>query len=325
MNKLKSLFLKKRLLKISVLFFFLLLLSAYVRIFALGVPYNPGQTLDPIDCSPGDPNCTVNIDGFDGTQIITRSGLAGVGTAVGGTTTREFLQNYFFPAVASSPSISIVGGNSLEYGYSLPLSLSWTATKGTYNISGITLSANAGGAYTSGTPITPTGNTQSGNATATYVDNTPTTFTINVTPSTGSDVSSSTTVNFYNKKYYGVSTTPSGITDSEIIALANKPFATTRATGSLTSQVNFGATPGDYVYFAWPTSFEGGSPICRSTGPAPTYTPTPNTTTDCFNSGSNPVTSFILEQRSFTNASGYATSYNIYRSKNPVGGSYWIQ
>ena len=107
--------------------------------------------------------------------------------------------------------------------------------------------------------------------------------------------------------------------------LTNKSFASSRATGSLTSQINFGTNPGDYVYFAWPSTFEGGSPICRSTGSAPTYTVTPGTTTDCFNAGSNSVTSFILEQRNFTNAFGYTTLYNIYRSKNPVGGSYWVQ
>jgi len=324
MKKFKLILQKLSLTKILIIFLFVILLATYVRIFAIGTPYNPGQTLNPT-CPPGEINCTVNIEGFDGTQVITRSSLPGVGTAVGGTTTREFLQNYFFPAVAPSPSISIAGGNSLEFGYSTPLSISWTATKGTYNISAISLSANAGGAYSSGTPITATGNTQSGSATGTYLSNTSTTYTLNTTPATGSLVSSGITISFYNRKYYGVSTTATGITDGEIIALANKPFATSRATGSLTSQIDFGSSPGNYVYFAWPASFEGGSPICHSTGPAPTYTVTSGTTTNCFNSGSNPVTSFILEQRSFVNASGYSVLYNIYRSKNPVGGSYWVQ
>ncbi len=329
MKPFNSNFFKKHWIKFSLVFFSLLLLITYVRIFALGSSYLPGETLDP-SCPPGDTNCTVNVraainESFDGNQVITRSGIPGSGTSIGGTTTREFLQNYFFPAVSSSTSISISGGNSLEYGNSSALTINWNAIKGTYPISSIVLSANNGAYYTSGIPVIATGNTQSSSAVATYTANTPTTFTINVTPSTGSISSSSASINFYNRKYYGVSTTSSNITDGEIINLTNKPFASSRGTGSLTSQINFGTNPGDYVYFAWPASFEGGSPICRSTGPAPTYTVTTGTTTDCFNAGSNSVTSFILEQRDFTNAFGYTTAYNIYRSKNPVGGSYWVQ
>jgi hypothetical protein len=324
-----STFFVKHWIKFSLVFFSLLLLATYIRIFAWGTSYLPGETLNP-ECPPGEANCTVNTraainEMFDGSQVITRSGISGSGTSVGGTTTREFLQNYFFPAVSSSTSISISGGNSIEYGDSSPLSLNWNANKGTYPISSITLSANNGGYFTSGTPIIATGNTQSGNATAQYTNNTPTTFTINVTPTTGSTITSSAAISFYNRKYYGVSTTGTNITDGEIISLANKSFSSSRATGSITSQINFGTNPGDYVYFAWPATFEGGSLVCRSTGGAPTYTTTPGTTVDCFNAGSNSVTSFILEQRNFTNAFGYTTLYNIYRSKNPVGGSYWVQ
>jgi hypothetical protein len=329
MKRSNSNFFRKHWIKFSLVFFSLLLLVTYIRIFAWGTSYLPGETLDPA-CPPGDTNCTVNTraainEMFDGSQVITRSGISGSGTSVGGTTTREFLQNYFFPAVSSSTSISISGGNSIEFGDTSPLSLNWNANKGTYPISSITLSANNGGYFTSGTPITATGNTQSGNATAQYTDNTPTTWTISVTPTTGSTITSSAAISFYNRKYYGVSRTDSNIEDWEIMSLTNKNFASSRATGSLTSQINFGTNPGDYVYFAWPSTFEGGSPICRSTGPAPAYTVTPGTTVDCFNAGSNSVTSFILEQRNFTNAFGYTTLYNIYRSKNPVGGSYWVQ
>ena len=336
MKFLNTQFFKKHWTKILFVFILIILLFIYARIFALGSPYNPGETLDPA-CLPGEANCTVSLGSsdlsFDGTQLITRSGLPATGTAVGGANIKDFLQNYFFPSVA--PSASLSGGGDRENGSSTLVTLNFTATKNTNPITAISLStaSGSGSVTASGSDtqvsaqnisIVPTGNTQSSSRTAGTGVNTNTTFTLNVTAGSQS-ASSSTAVAYKDRKYYGVSTIDTGISNAQIIALTNKPFSTSRATGTLTSQVNFGSTPGDYVYFAWPSSFEGASPICNSTGPAPTYTPTPGTTTDCFNSGSSPVTSFILETRSFTNASGYSTSYNIYRSRNPVGGSYWIQ
>lgn len=320
-----------------VVLLLLLLLMAYIRIFAIGSPYSPGETLDPA-CPPGEENCTVNIGGstggaFDGTQVITRGGLPGVGSAVGGVTVGEFLQNYFFPYVSTGPGASVTSATtgSREFGDNSTPSLSWSATKNTYNIKTVAFTATGGGSSGWAT-YSGTGNSDSGTATGTFTANTNTTWTITVTPCggtngtsncslTGSAVQSSTAINFYNKKYYGTSAVATGITDGQIIALANKPLSSSRATGTITSQISFGSS--DYVYFAWPSSFEGASPICHSTNIS--GTPTPGTTTNCFNAGSNPVTSFILETRSFTNASGYSVSYNIYRSKNPVGGSYWVQ
>lgn len=323
-------------------------------IFAVG-PFDPGTELDP-DCGPTESGCTVTVasfpsqtgntgkflktDGsavswgtvtsdptFDGDRTVTRSGVAQVNA--GGTTVTEFLENYFFPAVA--PSASLSGGDSREIGSSTAVTLSWTATKNTNAItainlasvsSGATITAGAGHTQNSAADIsvtTPTGNTQSGSNSATTGTNTNATYTLTVTAGALSSTSS-TSVNYYNRIYYGTSSVDSSISDAQIRALTYSPLSSSRAVSS----TDFGSS--NYVYFAWPASFEGASPICHSTGPAPTYTATAGTTTNCFKDGANNnVTSFILETRTFTNASGYSSTYNIYRSRNSVGGTFQVQ
>jgi hypothetical protein len=66
--------------KIIFGFFFILLMASYVRIFAIGSPYQPGATLDPA-CTPGEVNCIVSYD----LTFFKQDGNSFVGTATLGT------------------------------------------------------------------------------------------------------------------------------------------------------------------------------------------------------------------------------------------------
>ncbi len=337
--------------------------GGYTRIFAVSAPYAPGATLDP-DCSPGDPNCTVQVlpdqttaagkilstngttttwvnqtgGTFDGTQVVSRSGLPGSGTAAGagGTTLQDFIQNYFFPA--TGPGASLTGGSTKEVGSTQSLVLTWTATENTYSITGISIAANGTGSVcgrTNGGSITATGpgcgvaisgNTQTGTVAAVTTANTngsSTTFTLTVTPSTGTAATSTTSVTYTNRVYYGISTNdymdsagafPDGTTlYTDIRALANQPLQTARAVAT-TAFTAPGS--GDYVYFAWPVSYEpAGNCVAVNAASGSSVG-----TTNCFNSGgaaASVSTTTDLRQRlisSFVNASGATVPYELYRS-----------
>ena len=251
---------------------------------------------------------------FNGNRTVSRSGVPNINP--GGTTIKDFLENYFFPATGPGASISLASGSTArELGSSTAVSLNWSATKATNSITSITLSVNNGGSYSSGTPITATGNSQSGSATGTSGSNTSsaaTTFSITV--SDGSlTASSSLNINYYNRMYYGVSAVASSISDGQIQGLPNSPLSTGRTLGSTAFSPS-----AQYIYFVWPASFEPGggcNAVLASDGV------TSVGTTNCFFQGSTPITDFLVETRSFTNASGYTSSYKIYRSGNLLNGS----
>ena len=339
--------------------------GGYTRIFAVSAPYAPGATLDPA-CAPGDPNCTVQIlpdqttaagkilstngttttwvnetgGTFDGSQIVSRSGLPGSGTAAGagGTTLQDFIQNYFFPSTPPGASLSVSGGGTREVGASTSLVLNWGATKTTYSITGISISAASpatvcgrigGGSISATGPgcgVTVSGNTQSGTVAATVPSNASgasTTFTISVTPATGSAVNATATLLYTNRVYYGVSQNdymdstgafPDGTTlYTDVRALLGQPLQTVRTVA--TTQFTSPGT-GYYVYFAWPATYEpaGNCAAVSST------TGSSVGTTNCFNSGgaaASVSTTTDLRQRlmsSFVNGSGATVAYELYRS-----------
>lgn len=145
---------------------------------------------------------------------------------------------------------------------------------------------------TAGAQTNNLSNTQTGNTLISF--NSPlkatTSFTLSAQDSKGKTVTRGTSIQFLNGKYYGVSTVNSadGVNDAFIKGLTKT--LTTGRTGSFT--VN--AAAGQYIYFAIPASF--GTPAFFVGG---------------FEGGFDKIKTF-----NFTNASGHAENYNVYKTTN---------
>jgi hypothetical protein len=108
------------------------------------------------------------------------------------------------------------------------------------------------------------------------------------------NVSASTAVTFKQKNYWGASTATAP-TDAQIIALSSA-FASSR------TQTQIVTASAQYIYFAYPANYGTASFIVNGL----------------------PNTAWNLTTRSFVNASGYSSSYNIYQSQNLLSGTYTI-
>ena len=135
-------------------------------------------------------------------------------------------------------------------------------------------------------------NTQTGNSLISFDSplRTTTSFTLTAQDSKNKIATKTTLVQFLNGKYYGVSTvnTDGEINDAFIKGLTKQ--LTTGRTGSFTVTAN----AGQYIYFAIPATF--GTPAFFVGG---------------FEGGFNKVKTL-----NFTNASGHAESYNVYKTTN---------
>lgn len=120
------------------------------------------------------------------------------------------------------------------------------------------------------------------------------TYTLTVTDGTNSPTKN-TSVVFMNKLYYGVSANAT-LTDPQIIALSSELTTSFLVTAKTLHPA------GQYLYFAFPTSF--GVPNFIVNG--------------LLN------TAWTLVTRAFTNASGHTESYDIYRSNNLLTGTYIV-
>lgn len=316
-------------------------------------PYYPTDNATDPSCAPGDANCYVSTfpdQTGHGGQFLTTNGTtvgwgdvdlsnlnvtytpSGSTTATAGgltsgtdlgtsaLTLQSLLDRVFYAATNPSATLS-ASSPTREFGSSNAVTLSWTATKntGTPTITAIAITANNSG--TTGSAVSPTGNTQSGSNAGTVVQDTASTTTFTLTVTAGSRSATTTaTVNYRSKFYYGVSSVASAvdgsgtaITDAQIRGLANSPLSTARTLSATTFSPS-----SQYVYFAWPASFE---PVGGCNAVDITSTSTTVGTTNCFFQGSTPITDFLVETRTFTNASGYSSSYKVYRSANLLSGS----
>jgi hypothetical protein len=119
------------------------------------------------------------------------------------------------------------------------------------------------------------------------------TTTYTITANDGqNNANATTTVNFLNKAYWGTSAS-TGLTNSNIIALSNNTLTSTR-NRTITLNGN-----GQYIYYCYPASLGDAS----------------------FTINGFISTSWIKTTQSFTNSSGYTTTYNIYRSTTIQNGS----
>ena len=174
------------------------------------------------------------------------------------------------------PSVSLSGGANYEVGYTVnTTTLNWTVNK---TITSQSLNQGIGSlapnvrTYTYNTPITSNK-----------------TFTITVSDGTNSK-SSSTTVGFLPKRYWGTTTTET-ITDAQILALSSE-LASGRA-----QKRTFDCSGGKYWWFVIPTSYCSGIKFKDGNGLSVT------------------LPDSCIETRTIVNAQGTNTQVNIYRGE----------
>lgn len=182
-------------------------------------------------------------------------------------------------------NVSVTTGTLFEIGSSVSsVGLSWNVNKTTMTSTIVTAPS-----YTSG-QLAPT---QSGTLTDSNTRTTNTTWTITTNDGTNIDTGIAS-ISFMNKAYWGVSSNTS-LSDAQIIALSNNTLTTTRVRSITVTPSN------QYWYYCIPVSF--GAPTFMIGG----IENVPGVTT-----------------QTFINASGYSSSYNIYRSVNLLNGSITI-
>lgn len=122
-----------------------------------------------------------------------------------------------------------------------------------------------------------------------------TSWTLTATDDEGTSVTKTTGITFLNKRYWGVSASASLTTSAQIIALGSEFGSNYNMSKTLD------ATGGKYLYFAVPSSF--------------------GLTVNNFKVGGLSNSDWVKTTISFTNASGYTTNYDIFRSGNIQTGS----
>lgn len=182
---------------------------------------------------------------------------------------------YYVTPVISSFTNNI---NMVEKGSTInAINLSWSINKPITSISlnqGIgTLSVSAANHSLTGLNLT-----------------TDTTYTLTISDGT-TNLNASTSVLFRQKRYWGTNANVT-LTNAEVLALSSE-FSTTR-TQSKTINGN-----GQYIYFAWPTTF--GTPNFKVNGLV--------------------NNAWIKDTISFTNASGFVEIYDVYRSQYSQNGT----
>jgi hypothetical protein len=209
-------------------------------------------------------------------------GGVSIGTTFSGSV-QDALDKILYPYVG--PGCSLSGGNSREFGSSNAVTLSWSVTKHSNPIISIIVN---------GTPISPTGNNQSGSVGAVATQNVNTTFNMSTSDGTTTP-SASTSVSWFNKRYWGTTPTFAPLTNSQILALNGAGVGSGNELASSRVQTRNGINGGgSYLVFAWPTSF--GTPAFVVNG-------LPNT-----------AFTLISSAFSFTNANGYVNTYDVWIS-----------
>lgn len=217
-----------------------------------------------------------------------------VGGIVSGSTfsnvgLQQLFDDMFYPYTA--PTCNLSASNSTrEFGASIATILSWSVTKAKLNISSITVD---------GTPFVPTNvPVQSGVKSTSAVQDVDTTFSMTITDGT-STIMEYATVSWLNAVYWGKTSNFS--LPSMTIVGTQPAWADGASVGtgkslasSLAGNYNGIDGAGDYLVFAWPTSF--GSPSFTING-------LPNT---AFTKLGNGI--------SFTNMNGYVETYDVWLS-----------
>ena len=191
-------------------------------------------------------------DEFNGNRPVLREGLSYTGEVIGGTTVGEFLNNFFFPALAPLAPLTIVGESILEYGLSgvgLDRSLNWDVDRRTNPIVSISVA---------GVDIVPTGEDQFGNQAVILAENVTNTFSLLVIDDSGLQVSKNASFYFRHGYYWGAMLDVSNITDADIMALdgADSDYGTGKVLDTNRQKTFNGINgAGGYLVFVFPQSW----------------------------------------------------------------------
>jgi len=207
------------------------------------------------------------------------------------------------PATGATISSSSATLEMMAAGGSIPVTLTWTAGRqaSTEPLSSVTV------AGTSPTFTSPAQNASTtGNVTVNLTRNSNTSFTNQVVTTDSKNASQTVSINFSWQRYYGFITLPSGSasytpTSSDILALSNRGFASSRAFTSAE------LTPAgeQHMMIAYPSAWDPG----------------PSTAAKIWIGGLESSGNFKREVISFTNASGGNTSYVVYVLNNKTSGA----
>jgi hypothetical protein len=238
---------------------------------------------------------------FNGNRAVTRSGLPAINT--GDSMLLAWINNYFFPSTNPITGLTVSGGLSREFmssGSALAVDLSWNLTRpiACTSISSITVN----GVSVPPDPINE-GQTQSGSLTnQTLNRNINTVYTITAVSQDGKSGTTSQTVTWYWRRYWGSFISPVSptdpafsISDAQILALTENELSTTR----VKTYNNINAA-GNYLVFAWPSTW--GEPTFVING--------------LINTAFTKVRS-----NAFTNAAGGVTNYDVWVSNTTQAGA----
>jgi len=254
---------------------------------------------------------------FDSHRSTTRVGIPDV--TINGDTVKEFLEGYFFPAVAPTSSIS-AGSSNREFGDNSSDNLSVSVVRQTYEINNVGVDTTGDGSYNETPVTTPITGNYTGSFTYTYppelaapsvpVASTSISYKVMGQTTANETTTSSTTVRWRNRVFYFVDTTLYSATDQTTLeGIANglngsqAELATSRNRALVLTFNN------EFFYYMYPKIF--GEPSFAVNG-------LPN------NAWGNPSTGSLFEI-TYVNREGYSSTYYIARSDNRITGDYTIQ
>lgn len=274
--------------------FFVLLLIAYVKIFAIGTPYTPGETLNPT-CPPGEINCTVDISGAGGgtytnlTPTISTVGGISSGSTFSSQTMTEMFDRLLYPYLAPAISLSVVPATGVrEFGNTVAsVTMNATTTKRSNDITSVDF-------YRGGTLLHSQASPIAGGGLETYVDSTPVTtngvtFTTRAGDGTQTTISNSSSYTFVYPFYSGVGA--QGLTGAQIRSTLTMLIKTPSNTTTVTSPSN------QVFYLAYPDTSAGLTSILDT-------------------NGFETLSDYTLRSVSITGLDGTPQTYKVYEYKN---------
>jgi hypothetical protein len=250
---------------------------------------------------------------FNTNRTTTRSGIPAVNTGTG-CTVQCFLEQYFFPAVPLSSSLSVATGGALrQFGDCNVGNLCWNVVKNTYPIRGISASTNGSNSYNCTILTNGNAGTTGGTISYTYpfICATPPTGTTSTSVGFSlcaktccNEVSVSTaSINWENKNFYFNNGTLYTDNTISIILSATTGFLATNKSLTISQCFN-----NEFFYYAYPQSYGVPSFIVNGL---------PNNAWGNINTGT-------LYDMSYINTNGYSNQYYIARSDNRITGTFNI-